>query len=443
MVFVPFPGLAADDRVAHSEPIDAGRIQVSPAAALQHLPAASRLRLVQNAGGPVYLLDGDGPRVAVDAQSGQLRPLLSPQAALSIAQKFSKSTPGSVAGPLDYDQWIVHQQFDAARPFYRVALQDPAATTLYVSARSGEVLQRTTARERGWNWVGAVPHWWYYTIIRKDWAFWNFLVWWVALIGVVLAVAGAVLGVQHMLTQRRSRGGWSPFRGWLRWHHFAGLGGGLFLLLSITSGWLSMDHGRLFSTGVADSLRLQRYRGMSLHDAAASISVEALRSAATANELLISAVAGRPLLLAPADHTTRLTDEKLLAAVRAGWPDSHPGAPRRVAEFDLAAQAEGMPEPTVQIPLNDGSDTTLYVDSVSGQIVTVMDPSRLRYAWLYYAMHTYRYPGLITHPALRQTLIFVPLSLGFALSLTAVVVGLRRITRLHLWGTGKVGTDYL
>ena len=69
---------------------------------------------------------------------------------------------------MEYDQWIVHQRFDPYRPFYRVRLNDDATTDLYVSARTGEVLQRTRFSERAWNWSGAVIHWIYFTPLRKS-----------------------------------------------------------------------------------------------------------------------------------------------------------------------------------------------------------------------------------------------------------------------------------
>jgi hypothetical protein len=39
---------------------------------------------------------------------------------------------------------------------------------IYVSQSSGEVAQMTNRAKRAWNWVGAVPHWLYPTILRKN-----------------------------------------------------------------------------------------------------------------------------------------------------------------------------------------------------------------------------------------------------------------------------------
>jgi hypothetical protein len=46
-------------------------------------------------------------------------------------------------------------------------MADAAGTCLYVSLRSGEVIQRTVRVERAWNWVGAIVHWINPTLLRK------------------------------------------------------------------------------------------------------------------------------------------------------------------------------------------------------------------------------------------------------------------------------------
>ena len=144
------------------------------------------------------------------------------------------------------DQWTVHEGFAGHRPLHRVPLDNSSATVLYVSSRTGEVVQRTTRAERGWNWIGSVPHWIYPTAIRRHWALWDALVWWLAAAGVVGVCAGLVLGLAQWRRSARSR--ISPYQGALYWHHVSGLGIGLVVFAWIFSGSLSMDHGRLFST---------------------------------------------------------------------------------------------------------------------------------------------------------------------------------------------------
>jgi hypothetical protein len=73
---------------------------------------------------------------------------------------------------------------------------------------------------------------------------------------------------------------------------------------------------------------------------------------------------------------------------------------------------------------------SIYVDENEGRILTVMDRSRAAYAWIYYALHTFNFPGLTTRPLLRYVLVLIPLFLGFLFSVTGIVIGYRRLRKL-------------
>ena len=71
----------------------------------------------------------------------------------------------------------------------------------------------------------------------------------------------------------------------------------------------------------------------------------------------------------------------------------------------------------------------IYVDRYSGRFLNVMDPSRRSYAWIYYALHTFQFPGLIEHPEMRTVLVLALLALGFTASATGVVLSIKRLRR--------------
>ena len=147
----------------------------------------------------------------------------------------------------NYDQWTVPNGFGRHRPLYRIALNDNAGTELYVSSVTGEVVLNTTRRERAWNYVGSVTHWIYPTLLRRSHGAWDATVWSLSLVALIAAISGGILGILRVKIAR-----WrivSPYWGWQKWHHVLGLACMTFVLTWIFSGWLSMDHGRLFSTG--------------------------------------------------------------------------------------------------------------------------------------------------------------------------------------------------
>ena len=58
-----------------------------------------------------------------------------------------------------------------------------------------------------------------------------------------------------------------------------------------------------------------------------------------------------------------------------------------------------------------------------------MDSSRRNYAWIYYALHTLQFPGLITHPGVRTATVMGLLTVGFAFSITGVILSVVRLRR--------------
>jgi len=449
MMYVPFPALSDSARISAAAPLQLAALTVAPAAAVQGLPV-QRLRLLDVLGQPRYLatLD-DGSVRSIAATDGASIAPLDGAAAQRLAERFARHPAQAVAGPFEYDQWVVHQRFDAARPFYRVDVGDAAGTELYVSAGLGQVLQRTTRFERGWNWVGAVVHWIYPTILRHSLWAWDQVVWWLSLAGIAVAATGYCLGLIRLINLRRScRPGLSPFRGWLRWHHVLGLSGGLFALTWIFSGWLSMDHGRLFSLDQASTARAAHFRGASLATAMRGLTPAGLRAMGPAREIEFLAVGGQGFVVqrggAPADYRltplrdgvaqapiAQLPDSLLAQAVAAAW------APYKVLDIAPIAdddayghtRSEPLPDTTRRVRIDDPSATWVHVDGQSGQIVALMDRSRRVYRWLFTGLHTFDFPLLNRAGPLWQVLMLAALAAGLGLSVSALVLAGRRIAK--------------
>ncbi len=444
LLFVPFPALDPHEAAARAAPAPLQLLQASPADALREVPHAQALKLIGVLGRPVYVVTAPGGDRAVSGVSGTALPPVDQAAAGRIGAAFGRAAVRSVSGPFDYDQWIVHQAFDHARPLYRVALVDAAHTEIYVSARTGEVVQQTRGAERAWNWVGAVVHWIYVTPIRRSFHLWDRLVWWVSLAGIVVTVLGIVVGVQRTLKKLRSaRPALSPFKGWLRWHHILGLGAGAVLLTWIVSGWLSMDHGRLFDRAAPSGNAARRYEGAPLTALAPQLSAARLRLLGAPGGVAFTGVDG--VLVAAASGPARsgswvltarggvapgVDPDAVRAGLHAGWPGASISELRAVAPDDFYAKAEGVdPAEAGACRLGGPVDATVYIDRRSGRVLAFVDKSRAAYDWLYYGLHTFNFPYLLRHPLLRDLIVLVLLACGAALCVTSIMVGLRRLGR--------------
>jgi uncharacterized iron-regulated membrane protein len=429
LVFKDFPSLSRDDRVALQRPVDLDAVAIGPARALAAAgSSAAALRLIQRGAAPAYIVEGGERAVAVDARSGDLLAPLPPSSGASQ--------------PIEYDQWIVHNQFDTYRPLYRTPQGDRAGTVLYTSAMTGEPVQRTNAWDRAWNWAGAVLHWIYFTPLRSSYTAWDQAVWWLSLVAMLVAIAGSVIGIMRAMVALRQRPPSLSFfrQKWMRWHHILGLFTAIFVIAWIFSGWLSMDHGRLFSRGQPTEAQEAAYRGGSLESVLAAVSPETLTPLGSVKRIDFHAVGGSPLLtvlrsdgrVERVDGAGETLDEGAITTlvgrgVRMGWPGGSAGPIEAVDPTAMYALAEGWPHSTLRVPIIGGRHPDLYIDGDNGQILTIMDDSRSAYAWSYYALHTFNFPGLTTRPVLRQVIVLIPLAIGFVFSLTGVVIGWRRL----------------
>jgi hypothetical protein len=443
LLFVPYPSLGETARWDSGTPADMTRLAIGPGQALTARPDATALRLIGLAGRPVYVLSKGGePDRVVAGDSGAVLSELAPEAARSIAEAFRNMPADAVAGPLAYDQWTVPNGLDAARPYYRVSFADPEGTTLYISARTGEALQRTTASARFWNYLGSVLHWIYFTPIRRSWSLWDQLVWWLSLAATGLTAAGFVLGI-YRTANARGRG-LSPFRKWMRWHHIVGLFAGVFVFTWILSGWLSMDHGRLFSTGEASAGQMARMAGRSLAQTADAVPLDFLRGLEAPMEIRFGAVASEPVVMVarqaapPVIYTGEsgamtahdaVPAPLLLAGIHAVWPDAAMTEAGIAPGDDFYVMAEEMAGGLALFASHAGPKREVYVDTRTGRIAKVMDGSRRAYAWWYYALHTLRAPSFTGDGAVHASLVLLLLAAGFAFSVTGVVIAVKRLAR--------------
>jgi uncharacterized iron-regulated membrane protein len=444
--FVGFPKLTSEDRLAHEEPISQDRVLVAPAA-IEGVANADGLRLISVAGRPVYIESRSGGLpVAVAADTGKVLPLFPASTAWDIAGRFGHAPVQAVSRPIEYDQWVVPQDFDPWRPMYRVRLGDAMGTELYVSARTGEVVQATTSRQRAWNWCGAIVHWIYLTPLRKSPSRWDITVWWISLAALISAVVGFWLGMVRLAANKAARRpGLSPFRRWMRWHHVLGIFGSVVVLGWLLSGWLSMDEGRIFPEPYPTQQESDGMRGIGFADVIRTVTLNDLHAVGPAAQVSFDAVGGRSFMdiqpprgarpfirwlgSGPETSSGSLSDAALSAGLGAIWPGRVGGQLVNDSLDDFYRHAEGLPDSAVGFRLLGPGATRVYVDRYSGQLLAIAGPRRRAYDWVYYALHTLKFPGLLDHPDIRTLIELMLLALGVAFSSTGVILSVKRVKR--------------
>jgi hypothetical protein len=440
MHFVPYPAFSAAERRAGLTSIDVARIKSSPAQALTAASSGdpARVRLTQRSDGPIYVIAGALRTVALYASDLSVATVTSAELALAIAADYARrrqwdSAAAGIAALQEYDQWTLSGEFDRYRPLYRVAVNDPAGTDIYVSTPTGEIVLVTTRSQRTWNYAGSIVHWIYFTALRSHPAAWSRLLWWLSLLALIGAALGACIGILRI--EMRGSRLVSPYAGLKAWHHWLGLGCMVFVLAWIFSGWLSMDDGTLFSSGRPSYAEIRAVSGAP--DWSLVPYGEAQPLDTQTREAEWFAFGGHVYR-----RQIRAHDDQWLAVADAPTdppapqqavldPEAINSAARLLAPGCAAAIPIGRDQTDAATPIYRVicADTWFDIDPASGTLVEKFDASRRRYGWLFGRLHRLDFPYLTRHPALRTGLIVALCGCGFIFSLTGVVIGWQSLRR--------------
>lgn len=423
MLFVPYPSVSQAERLARLPRIDWAHCCVMDTAA----PADARVEgasIEQLAGAPVLRLRLAGaPSRLVDLSDGHILSGVDRSDAVAAAQAWGR--PASLA-PVVRDQWTVGGEFNRTRPFWRVRLADQARSDIYVSQKTGEVAQRTTRASRILNWLGAVPHWLYPTVLRQDPTLWTQVVIWTSLAGVFLTLAGLYLGILSWRPFRDRR--LSPFRGLMTWHHLTGLATGVLTLTWVFSGLVSMN-----PWGFLESPRdpaEARVAGLpTFAEVRAALESVSARGPAVA-QAKVAPLGGRVFVMAgdqrfdAAGHLAPMTAADLTAAGARLGPVGGQGL---IAEEDAYyfSHHETVTLPVWRVVLSDGH--RVYLDPRSGALLASVDGPARGYRWLHEGLHRFDFvPGFRRGPLWAAVTLLLLAAVTFGVG-TGVWLGWRRI----------------
>ncbi|HUQ87903.1 MAG TPA: hypothetical protein VM096_10115, partial [Vicinamibacterales bacterium] len=279
MMYARMPELGAAERLARLPDINSPFIRVLPPTPSEG--DITRLVIGTLEGRPVFRVTARGRTQLTFADTGDPVPPVDADQALRIARRFvSEVNEVRYDTRLtDADQWSFGVR--GRMPIHRIDVADTAGTQLYVTENGGDVVLKTTASGRFWGWTGAVVHWLYFAPFRRQAALWNETIVWLSIAGTLMCLAGIVWGVWRLAPLRgyrlRDHRQWSPYAGWMRWHHYAGLIFGIVTTTWIFSGLLSMDPWDWHPSTAPTREQRARVAGGSI--AISDLSLEKLRKA--------------------------------------------------------------------------------------------------------------------------------------------------------------------
>lgn len=471
LYFVPFPSLTPAERLAALPPLSLpadcclDAADAADRAGLRPIgPAEARLGMLGDV--PVWRLQaaaadaqageaGTPPRQrwhAVDARTGARLPPLTAAQAATVAEAFSGRRAVGTEW-VERDQWTVPQGLDVHRPLVKVRMEGDDGLELYVSPGAAEVVRDTRRAERFWNWLGAVPHWIYPTVLRQFPKAWHHVVVWLSIPGVVLAATGVMLGVWQLFLNRNR---WIPYRQfWMRWHHILGLVAAVFTLTWMFSGLMSMNPFGVFTGRAADPQARSHWAGEAPRIARGpAVAVRlAAQEGLVPQELDVLRIAGQAWYRVRG-HLGDSGQGMTQRLVRADGPEATvlQAVPDATVVAALQGLRPGLPAPTIEkraeyddlyyarhhdastalhrpLPVWRahwaGDSVTVYADAGSARMVMRTDATTPWQRVLYNGLHSLDFAPLMVRLALRTALVVGLSLLGVALCVTSCVVAWR------------------
>lgn len=457
MMYWDFPSVSAGDRLDRSPALDSSKIHVSPAdafAALDQSQPAGQVRLNIFDGRPVYRFRVGRGESLVYADTGARQLDVPADMTARVASAWARQPAGAATVvTLDAaDQWTVQGSFRSTRPLSKYSW--PNGEQVYVSQASGEVVQYTTSASRVGAYLGPIPHWIYFTPLRRNQLAWSRFVTWSSGIGAIAAILGIIVGVWMYSPAKRYRiadqATSIPYRGQKRWHMVCGLIFGLGAATWAFSGMLSMDPFPLRTAPPNDIPQALRGR-LQLAAFAAKDPRAALAEIANApvKELELAMFAGEPIYMATlGGGETRIVplsgpprtefDRQRIIDVVTGA--AQPGGlveTRVVEHYDAyyIDRRRQRPLPVILARVNDADRTRYYIDPKTARVVGSYGSRNWTSRWLYHGLHSLDFPWLYNYRPLWDIVMIVFMLGGTALCVTSLILAWR-VLGAYFFGGG-------
>jgi hypothetical protein len=473
MMYARMPAFSRAERLATLAPLDLSDARLSPSDALRsrHIVEPERVVVAMLTGRPVYRVLAHGTWTTVFADDGEALGRLSPGQALDEVRRIAPQTPtirydARITEP---DQWTLED--GAALPLHRVALGDADDRVFYLAERTGEIVGKTTRRERWLAYAGAVPHWLYFTPLRRHRDVWAESIIWMSAAGSVMCVLGLVWGVFCGITSpyRHPQPGGSvgapsaapalgwkrgtrvgvTYRGCMRWHHYAGLTFGMVTFTWFFSGLLSMDpldwHAATAPTpSQRDALSggplrldrvalddLRRAEELAPRARLSGGSQDPGASPRGAREIEIGQFLGEPRLIVDGRAGAAIDRDRLLRAARDAIPGSAVTGVASLDGYDAYYYDRGheLPLPVLRVQYADPRATWLYLDPNRGIILRKEERSSRVNRWLYHGLHSFDFPFLYNRRPLWDIVVILFIVGGMTSAVTSAAPAWRRLRR--------------
>lgn len=466
MIYHTFPKVSNLDRYASMEALPDNLIDVdSVFSATQIDSGILKLSLKSFAGNSYFEAMTLDTVLKVSADSAA-REISNPTFAQieQYAHRWNKAEIAKVDTLRKVEQWIPFGYLKKDFPIYKFYFSDDLKSQLYISSVTGEALQYTNKDNRFWAWVGAIPHWVYFTSLRQNSQLWSSVVCWLAGIGCIMCLTGIVVGIRAYVLQYRKRKKLkTPYKKQsYKWHHILGFFFGFFVLTFVFSGmmsladvpqWMVKVHNQDLQNSqfMPEPVTLNNYK-LDYRKVLEEYpdEVKSIEWASFGEIPLYKVVVGKKLHVIDASTESvrllELTPEKIqrkLAKVHA-----EPMTIEVLSEYDnyYVGTSNHLPLPVYKVSVDDADRSTYYINPKNGNTRYYNTNSKI-HRWTYQGLHSFEFGFLVKHPILWNIVMWTTMIGGTLVSMTGVWLGFKYIRRKlkklkkYICSTGKKDKD--
>lgn len=448
LIFDGFPHASREERFLHLSEFkeaDFTNIQAPPES------FQGKLSLELCDGKPVYRVKtGRKAQKTYDAISLEPIANFNEDHAKSLSESFNGYPVKEIEKVNELDSWVPWSYYKPLLPFYKCRMSDPSHTVLYISEKTGEIVQETNRRARWSARFGAIPHWIYFKQLRLSKGTWKLVVIILSSIGVLMSLTGIVAGIIRFRNRKR---GITPYKKpWYKWHHLTGFFFGLFVFTFILSGLVSVISIPDWLLGIDknEKAKIQWNQKLNLagHKKTAPKEIfTALKNKEGVRKIEWKTVFNQAQFRVyyndyQNSEAYTISNGKIVPVKEMTNEEIHTQAKRIIKNhlFTIESQKNYdsyysgsamhyLPEEAFKIDVNDAWGTALYVNPQNGDLVKkTTKNSRVR-RWLYRFLHTFDIPILKKYDGLRKTILILLSIAGLAVSLTGLVLSFKWFKR--------------
>ena len=454
LIYAGFPHASRQERFLHLsflEHSDFDSIQMP-------LQLSGKVELEKRNGIPVYrAYKGRKAQKVYNAFSLDQWKKCSEKEALALAEDFVGTKALTIQKLDELDQWMPWTYYRPMLPIYKISMADKAHTRIYISEKSGSIVQETTRASRWAARVGAIPHWVYFRSLRMQEGLWAKVITILASLGVLASLSGLIVGFIRL--RKRKKGekkywhSFSPYKKfWYKWHHISGFVFGFFVFTFVLSGlvsvtnipkWLVPVHAKVSAKKSWNQTPdMKQFSKVSMADF-----WNVLEDTTEIRKVAFKKVMDKPCFWLYRNNFEKAevyaVDQDVIHSkknyseteVRRWCEQRFPKVNydlQEQKEFDAYYQPTGMaarPLPVWQINLQNADHTRMYIDTKSGEVLTSYNTNQRWRRWSYRSLHSLNFPFLKRHEWLRKLILIVISIGGTAVSISGFVLGIVSIKR--------------